>query len=176
LAKFEAEISRPNGFHGFFLDMIFLITGAESRLSKYILKKQTELYELNKAMTKNLSLKKVKVHYIEIEWLERNLTTFLRVVISDELTFDTEMVQNLLLELQPFWYPLFTFIFTPFMIYFGLVTYYFCFVLTDAYESRDGFTEGSNFAIAIRFLILVLSAYQFLIEYLSLKEITRRSN
>jgi hypothetical protein len=79
--------------------MIFLITGAESRLSKYILKKQTELYELNKAMTKNLSLKKVKVHYIDIEWLERNLTTFLRVVISDELTFDAEMVQNLLLEL-----------------------------------------------------------------------------
>ena len=78
------------------------------------------------------------------------------------------------MELQPFWYPLFSFIFTPFMIYFGLVTYYFTFVLTNAYEPRTGFTDGSKFALAIRILILILTAYQFFIESLSLKEITKR--
>ena len=55
------------------------------------------------------------------------------------------------------------------MIYFGIVTYYFCFILTDAYEPRTGFTNGSRFALSLRLMILALTGYQLLIEALSIR-------
>ena len=105
-----------------------------------------------------MSTIKCNVKILDIEWLEQNIATFLKVVIKDDSIFDSELVQSLLRELD-FWYPIFIFIFAPFMTYFGLVTYYFCFIVSDAFEPRTGFTEGSSFAVALRFLILIFTAY-----------------
>ena len=74
-------------------------------------------------------------------------------------------MQNLLKEFD-LWYPTYIFIFLPFIIYFGLLTYYFCFIISDAYEPRTGFMQGSKFSIALRFLILIFTGYQFLLEFL----------
>ena len=45
---------------------------------------------------KDLQLKKVKIYAFEIEWLEQNLTYFLQMITSDELTFDNWIVKELL--------------------------------------------------------------------------------
>ena len=95
---------------------------------------------------------------LEIEWLEHQIAAFLSVVIKDDSYFDNELVKNLLREFD-FWYPLFIFMFLPFMVYFGLVTYYLCFIVSDAFEARTGFMEGSNFAVSLRILILIFTAY-----------------
>ena len=105
------------------------------------------------------SYKKVKVQIFEIEWLERNLASFLQFLLSNELTFDNDLVRILLNPVKLFWYPLFFFIFMPFMVYFGLVSYYFCFILSDAYEPRTGIMEGSRTSIAIRILIFIFTGY-----------------
>ncbi len=101
---------------------------------------------------------KANIKVLEIEWLEHQIAAFLSVVIKDDSNFDNELVKNLLGEFD-FWYPLFIFMFLPFMVYFGLVTYYFCFIVSDAFEARTGFTEGSTFAVTLRILISILTAY-----------------
>jgi hypothetical protein len=77
-------------------------------------------------------------------------------------------VKHLLEELD-YWYPLFVCVFMPFLFYFGIVTYYNCFILTDAYQPRDGFTHGSNFAKALRFLILIATGLLLWIEGFQLR-------
>jgi hypothetical protein len=93
--------------------------------------------------SKHVQIRRVKLSIVEIEWLEGNLTKFLKEAVSDYTTENNELAKTFLQQLKPFWYLIFTFVFMPFMIYFGLVTYYFCFILSDAYEPRTGFTQGS---------------------------------
>ncbi len=69
-----------------------------------------------------------------------------------------------LLDELDYWYPLYVCVFIPFLIYFGIVTYYNCFILTDAYLPRNGFMHGSNFAIALRILILIATAFLLWVE------------
>lgn len=95
------------------------------------------------------------------------------MVMSDELTFDNPIVKELLINLDPYWYPIFTFIFMPFMTNFGLVTYYFCFILSDPNEPREGFISGSKFGSALRIFILGSTAYLFILDIVSAIEIIK---
>ena len=106
--------------------------------NRFVRKNQDNLTKIV-SLTPNYTTVKCNIHVLEIEWLERQIAVFLSVVIKDDSNFDNELVKILLGELD-FWYPLFVFMFLPFMAYFGLVTYYLCFVVSDAFEPRTGFT------------------------------------
>ena len=136
IANLKEEVQKPVGFKR-------LIIFMENRLCRKKNSEDSSTSLVSKGFSKPM-LSKItcKVHVLEIEWLEKNSATFLDVVIKEESSFDSELVQNLLREFD-MWYPTCTFIFLPFILYFGLVTYYFCFIITDAYEPRTGFVQGS---------------------------------
>ncbi len=105
------------------------------------------------------------VGILEVEWLQdkKDIEKFFEIVVKEDTHFDNELVQHLLDELD-YWYPLFITIFLPFLAYFCMVTFYNCFILTDANEARDGFLHGSYLARALRVLIFITTVYQFFIE------------
>lgn len=171
--KFYEQISKPVGFSGFFQDIVVRLLGKRNRLIQKLLQSQKIDYENPQKSGRSLQIKKVNTYILEIEWLEQNLTTFLHMVMSDELTFDNPLVKELVIDLEPYWYPIFTFIFIPFMTNFCLVTYYFCFVLSDPAELRDGFVGDNHFGTTLRFLILGSTAYLILVDIVSVKEIVK---
>lgn len=59
------------------------------------------------------------------------------------------------------------------MLNFGFLTYYFCFILSNPYEPRDGFNHGSKFAIALRYLIIIFTSYFIVLEVVSITDIVR---
>ena len=146
--------------------MAILILGPENGFVKWL---RPDIDSKKPTKGRNdLQLKRVKIYSVEIEWLEQNLTYFMQMITSDELCFDNWLVKELLHSISHLWSPIFFFIFTPFMLNFGFLTYYFCFILSDPYEPRTGFFHGSKFAIALRCLIIIFTSYFIILEVVSI--------
>jgi hypothetical protein len=137
--RLKEEIRKPKGFLGFVVDMILSLTKKDTDLGDKLRDYLDIWYKRRKESGKSIKSKRIKLQILEIEWLEGNLTKFLKEAVSDYTTENNELAKTFLQQLRPFWYLLFTGVFLPFMTYFGLVTYYFCFILSNAYEPRSGF-------------------------------------